>query len=446
MNTAQKIAISYLCGLAILAWGYGIGRYEVFPFQYVEKIEAFLGWKSPVQEMTLEQKFLNELGVKPAEFIYDYPEIATQKTTELVVPGTRDRRENPQVFIDPKHAAGYRALFGALDFEDTLWGGVLLDPAGQPIHAWHLSTEHLPLNKQPDHQKNLYGIELLPDGSVIYNMQEPGGGIVRIDACGNILWNLEGIFHHTVTMTEDHSAFWTFQGPHLGYHHVLQKVSTKSGEVLKTIDMKDVYEKNEFDHIFYLQKNTFPSTFADWMDISHGNDIEELPASKASDFPGFAIGDLLISYRNHNLIFIVDPKTLDIKWWRIGATGRQHDPDWEDGGFITAFSNNSVGARKGHSDIVQIDVDTMEHTILVDGEKHSIFSLINARHQLTDYGTRLITSSTQGWILEVDNNDQVVFSFLNNYETNELKALHVSDAFRFKPNYFSSEFWESCGA
>jgi len=205
--------------------------------------------------------------------------------------------------------------------------------------------------------------------------------------------------------------------------------------------MRDVFLKNEFIHIWDFRNKV--ETLADQLEVSHGNDIDELQVSQAHEFPGFKAGDLLLSYRNLNLIFVIDQETLDVKWWRIGATDRQHDPDWEKGA-ITAFSNNTVGARKGHSDIVRIDVDTMQHTTLVDGEKYSMFSFINARQNLTAFDTRIMTSSTQGWILEVDDNDKLVFSFLNTYDSELGSSLHLSEAFRVKPSYFTRKFWESC--
>ena len=443
MNTVQKIAIAYILCVALMAFGFAVGKYEVFPHQYVQQVIEFIAWKPPAGTTSIQGKLQNQLGVKPSRFVYPYPSAAADNTSTLALPQIKTRRDNPSIYIAPEHRSGYRAIFGAMDFDNYFWGGLLIGPDSNVIHTWKLSTDHLPLSTKPDQQKNMYGLALLPDGSVIYSMHEEGGGIVKVDACGNILWNLEGKFHHTVSLSEDNSYFWTYMGSSLAFHHKLAKVSTSTGEIVKIIDMKEAYRKNEFTHIFNLQKNFNSVKPSNWWNISHGNDIEELDASKSADFPAFNSGDLLLSYRSQNVIFILDPETLEVKWWRIGATDRQHDADWENG-VITAFSNNNVGARKGHSDIVRIDVDTMKHDTLVDGKRHSIYSTINARQQLTAFDTRIITSSTQGWVLEVDDNDKLVFSFLNTYDSEDKTSLHLAEAYRLKPGYFTHKFWEEC--
>lgn len=445
MNLVQKVAITYILSAGLLAFGFAVGKYKIFPYDYIQQIEEYLAWNPDAKDISLQEKLQNELGVVPAFFVYpnSVPPAAVDQSSELVLPHKNDRRSNPKMYVASKHQSGYRAIFGAMDFDDTFWGGILLNPESKIIHTWKLSTDHLPKSTRPDPLKNMYGLALLPDGSVIYTMEEHGGGIVKVDACGKVLWNLEGLFHHTISMSENNEYFWTYEGVHTANYPKLVKASSITGEIIETIDMKDVVKKNEFIHIFNMRKHAKTNT--DMFDVSHANDIDELQGLQVNQFPNFNAGDLLLSFRNLNLIFIMDPKTLVIKWWRIGATDHQHDSDWENGA-ITSFSNNMTGARKGHSDIVRIDVDTMQHSTIVDGKDHSIFSIINARQNLTEFGTRIITSSTQGWVLEMDDNDTLVFSFVNTYDDEVGNLLHVSQAYRVKPNYFTHKFWEDCGS
>ena len=201
--------------------------------------------------------------------------------------------------------------------------------------------------------------------------------------------------------------------------------------------MANVREKNPFVHIFDLQSDKKAD------DVSHGNDIDPLSPKLAASFDAFDVGDLLLSYRTQNLVFVIDPDTLDVKWWRIGAWGRQHDADWEPDGSISVFGNN-VGSSREFSDIVSIDPETFVHRTILDGEKYGFYSSTNGEQQRSPYGTRMIASTTQGWAFEVDKNNQLVFSFINLYDETSETSLNVSKAVRLNENYFDNEFWKTC--
>jgi hypothetical protein len=436
MKLLQKIAIYYLLALILVGWGIGIGKYGVFPYSMLKEIKAFIADDDLAQKTSITQKLANDLGLVPERFIRSYPPLAAANTHELDIPGTKSRRDPALVYIDPEQTSGYRAVFGALDFEETLWGGILLNSQGEVVHTWQLSTDHLPGNKAPSLLKKLYGMYLFPDGSVIFSQQEEGGGLVKVDACSRDIWDLEGDFHHAVSPDEN-GNFWTFHDKKGDFDHKLALVSVATGEIIKQIDMHDVRMHNPFVHIFNLQRNI------NTQDISHGNDIEPLDSRMAPKFPRFKAGDLLLSYRTQNLLFVLDPDSLKVKWWKVGISDRQHDADWEADGRITVFSNNEVTARN-YSDIIAIDPETREYRAIVNGEKYSFHSDINGRQQRTPFATRLVTSTTQGWVFEVDDNGRIVFSFVNNYDSEKQHSLDLTEAYRLPENYFDKEFWKTC--
>ena len=199
-------------------------------------------------------------------------------------------------------------------------------------------------------------------------------------------------------------------------------------------------ETNEHIHIFDLQSNRELATQPQ-SDMWHGNDIEPLTEDRVSSFAGFEAGDLLISFRTQNLVFVVDPDTLKIKWWRIGAWDRQHDPDWDPNGRITVFSNNNVSPRQ-YSDVISIDPSTYSFEVLVNGKDYDLYSKANARHELTEFGTRMIVSTRQGWVVEVSDTGEVVSSFVNNYSAADSRALFISQAVRVPETYFERPFWQ----
>jgi len=439
MNRFEKTALLFLCALGFVAWGYSIARFEVFPHALIAELEAFVVGGEVDADTGLGGKLLNDAGLAPVRSWRRFPEQVFQSTERIKIPGMKfGRRVRPRMYLDADHAQGYRGVFGALDLRGSFWGGILFGPGGDPIHTWRLSTDSLDAEKDNEFLRNLYGLHVFPDGSVIFTQQERGGGIVKVDACSNVLWGIEGIFHHTITPTES-GHFWTFQGMQEDLDHRLEKRSVATGELVAAIDMADVRKANPLIQIFDLENDL------EAPDQSHGNDIDVLSKAYAAAFPQFQAGDLLLSYRTHNLIFVLDPETLEIKWWRVGSWGRQHDPDWEADGRISVFSNNNRNySEREYSDIVVIDPNSYEIEVAVDGEKFEFYSFANGMHELTPYGTRLIASSTQGWVFEVDQNNEIVFSFLNFADADKRKALHISDARRYDETYFESPFWETC--
>ena len=88
---------------------------------------------------------------------------------------------------------------------------------------------------------------------------------------------------------------------------------------------------------------------------------------------------------------------------------------------------------------------TMEQEVTLEGADMDFYSDANGRHQLTPFGTRYVTSSKQGWAFEADETGKIVSSFVNTIDISGGMALHLSEAWRFKENYFDEQFWLKCG-
>ena len=170
-----------------------------------------------------------------------------------------------------------------------------------------------------------------------------------------------------------------------------------------------------------------------WGSFWHPNDIDPLPKELKKYYPDFNAGDLLVSLRSPNLVFILDQKTLKVKWWRQGLTRRQHDPDWNEKGTITIFNNNT---NRGYSNITELNPVTYEYDIIVDGKTYNFYTWWRGNHQMMHNGGVLITSSDQGRVFEIDGEGNLVFEFLNNYGKNQY--LSISEA-RFLPKNFFKE-------
>jgi hypothetical protein len=440
MNRVQKTALLYLAAFLLLGYGYAIGRFQVFPHSYIEPLvkdfQNFAKGDVLEKDSTVMDKFTSDLGLSFDRWTYDYPALAAENAIPVDLELTRDGL--PVLYIDEDHREGYRLIFGAFGLPDSFWGGLLLDPEGKVLHTWNLSTRHLPARIKKDHLKNLYGLHVFPDGSIIYSMQEKSGGLVKVDGCSEIVWSLPGEYHHTVSATDD-GHVWSFTGEAATFNQDMVKVSVETGEIVQTIDMTEVRNANPNLNIWNLV------LFSDEEKghMTHGNDIEPLPAALVEDFPQFERGDLLISYASTNLIFVLDPDDLTVKWWRVGLSDWNHDPDWEPGGTISIYSNN-FRSVKPHSDITVVDPTNMAFHVAVEGADYDFLSEANGRQQLTPYGTRYVTSSRQGWAFEVDAEGKLVSSFLNTLGEEGQQALHLGEALRFREDYFDNKFWKTC--
>jgi hypothetical protein len=219
----------------------------------------------------------------------------------------------------------------------------------------------------------------------------------------------------------------------------IQRLRVEDGEVRGTFSLRDVMEANPGIDIFGVHQIDYDWGGSDWeTDPFHLNDVEPLPAALAPAFPGFEAGDLLLSPRSLNLVAVVDPETLRIKWYDFGRMRRQHDPDWQPDGTITVFDNSMhrppsriLRIRPGHGSAPETTVET-----IVNGADHGFYSAIRGKHQVLGNGDVLVTSSQQGRVFEVDGDGSVRFEFLNTYRGDFSTRFAVSEAIRLPLDHF----------
>ncbi len=255
------------------------------------------------------------------------------------------------------------------------------------------------------------------------------------------MWARKGIFHHALSEADDGSV-WAI-GP--GYNNLFSNVDAETGKTLREISFEGMTKANPELDIYGLRQRDFGEEFK-WSEDEgghwHVNDIDPLPAAFAGAFPQFEAGDLLISLRSINLVFVVSPTTQKIKWWRVGVTRRQHDPDWNADGTITIYDNNM---HRKPSRIVRVDPKTMEFGTVYDGAKDGFYSRNRGKHQRLPGGNRLITIPEQSRVIEVTAAGEVVFEFYNAYLEPNPAALVLSEAVWVPEDFFDFKEPQKCG-
>lgn len=380
-----------------------------------------------------------------------FKEILSDKDEPVRVPGTNadlsefiDIKQKPGIGVTGlmiradsagvARASGWRILIGAFVINGKVQNSALaLSPDLEITKIWALNEGAF---APPTHRKFIHGFDIMSDGSVIFSF-DGGVSLQRVDYCGFLVWGIGGDYHHSVMLDEREETVTTLRG------NEIVQLSTASGKILRHFSMDDIIAANPTLDILEIRKADYNdvggnsrNTSENWLDDPfHLNDAEPLPANLANRFDGFVAGDVLVSARSLNLIFVVDPETLEVKWWRVGAVRRQHDPDWSPSGEITVYDNRM---SRDYSRIVSIAPKSYRTTVLFDGRENDFYSRIRGKHQFTEAGNLIVTSSQQGRIFEVDPNGKVILEIFNrkpgsdniNYVISQTLWL-PADAFKF---------------
>ena len=335
-------------------------------------------------------------------------------------------------------APGWRILVGAFSSGEAVQNAALLVSSDlEVVHAWLLDEVPVGgLEPRPSYRKFVHGVAVLADGSLVFTF-DGSISLQRISLCGERIWTVPGEFHHAVSTTEDGRTVWALR------ENDLVQLAVDDGAILREFSLEDVIRANPTIDILEIRRvhgsmlgQNSRNTEGEWLeDPFHLNDLEPLPAALADDFPDFAAGDLVISARSLNLVFVVDPETLEIKWWRSGAVQRQHDPDWQPDGKISVFDNRM---SRDFSRIVEVDVATMETDVIVDGRNDDIYTRIRGKHQITPDGRILLTSAQQGRALEIDDGS-ITLEFANTKPGSDTVNYVLSDLIWLPPDVFTEE-------
>jgi hypothetical protein len=328
--------------------------------------------------------------------------------------------------------------------------GTVLAEWAMDAHAIYEDPSFFRLPPMTDWNAITHGTIITPEGDIVFSFES--GGLVRMDRCGKVLWASDEITHHSPNWLADGGIVvsggeyvtgkdtpWPYRAP---YWEDLVYRFDKDGNRTFAKALTTLFNDNGLQPLL-----TSGSDFRTRIDGEfHLNEVEELSAGMAADFPMFAAGDLLLSLRNLNMILVTDAKVERIKWWKIGPFIRQHDPDFQKGGKITVFDNHSDETRDGSvtggSRVWEIDVASGEARTLYGGRDGQRFSSPErSTHQVLANGNLMVTAAQEGRAFEVTPAGKIVWEYVNRWD--ETRALWLHDTEVFEPGYFRVTDW-SC--
>jgi len=312
----------------------------------------------------------------------------------------------------------------------------LLDKEGTVVHDWRVDRATLfpdSTDRRGDPlDKNLHGTYLFPNGDVLVNVDYVG--TARLDACGDVRWQLPLGTHHSIARAGD-GHFWipgTSRQPRRttdrypeGFPGLDDPVwldqllhVSEEGRVLDTINVLDVLYANDLEHHIVKAYQPQAATGSPrTRDITHLNDIEPLRPSMADEYPLFDAGDLLVSLRNLDLVFVFDPDSGTTKWHVSSPFIRQHDPDFTGEGWIGVFDNRTDfmprGQMLGGSRIVSFQPHTDSMRIrFPTSQSDPFYTDVLGKWQSLNNGHMLLTESKAGRVVEVAPDGSTVWEWV----------------------------------
>lgn len=347
-------------------------------------------------------------------------------------------------------AAGLTKLV-SVEGDNTL-GVKVIDAQGEVHQNWniewsdvwpyppdYLEWQEVPKDRPGTH---IHGAEILANGDLVFNFEHLG--LVRMNACGGVEWQLPFRTHHSVFVAEDQTLWVSAQINHLEYDEqlplylpnyiepVILQVSPE-GEILQQKSVFDLLIDNDLEGALYSQASD------NWKPVSRGdtlhlNDVEVFPESMEPGF--FKPGDIMISLRNINTVLVFD-LNWKLKYQLANAFVRQHDPDFISGDEISIFDNHNTAPEDPevpvHSRILINKAPGVGVEVAFEGnEETPFFTNIMGKHQWLENGNLLISESRFGRALEVDPTGKTIWEFYNIVEPGWLGI--IEEVERLSPN------------
>lgn len=331
----------------------------------------------------------------------------------------------------------------------------IIDADGHVLHRWDLDwfrlwphASYLPADVRPRSRPgtHAHGMVLEANGDLVFNYENIG--LMKVDVCGRPIWRLPRRTHHSIER-DDAGNYWvpelddsTAPDPELPNHKpVLRHYSileiSPGGRVLRDIPIFDLLLRNGYDGLLFLQSTDELKTDVVG-DMLHVNKVAVFPASMTEGI--FKRGDVMVSMRNLNSIFVFDPKTLIIKSMIFGRFVRQHDPRFVDGNTVSIFDNNNRNddQSKDASRILTYSAKNGLINVVYQGTPdHPFFSAAMGKQQRLENGDILVTEAFKGRAFELSPDKQIVWEYYN--QTGQKGVLGLLDeAQRIQPGFLSA--------
>ena len=337
---------------------------------------------------------------------------------------TKRRNQHCVTLYDPSRAYNGYTIVWAEEGKDA-W---LIDMEGHIVHRW----------KMPG-GAGLHGV-LLPNGNFLASVQVStheelgltrefsglGGLLLEVDWDGNLVWKHEAPYqeHDFYRLDNGNTLYISWDPEGNVPTDIAAKIKgglpgTEHKGVMWGDVIREVNPAGEEVWKWFAYEHLDPE-----LDALRPLESRELYTCLNSVF-GLPNGDVLISSRHTDSIYIIDKATGDVKWrWGRGKIALQHDATMLDNGNILLFDNGAhrEGFAPNYSRAVEVNPSTNKVVWEYKSDPPSDFySTIMGGCQRLPNGNTLICEAFMGRVFEVTYEGEMVWEYI-------LPSYHFADS------------------
>lgn len=317
----RRWALLYLVIAIIAGWAYAAGRYEIFPSAHLQKLTRAATFVSRELRGNGRISILDRLRLHRLE----QPRSFNYTGFHLRDPAFRDdgflllsrySKDDDQSVIELVRIDGFIVMHRWVPPIDEILS------RGRRDKEWNSRARY-----------RAYHPLLLEDGSVVFH--SGAGPLVRLDSRGQIVWLLDGIYHHSIE--QDHNGDlvvpltldWDSRAIEPAIREDAYAVVTPSGTLKETHSLTPMFLDNGY-RALVMGVGKFE------LDRYHLNDAEPI----LHDRGAARRGDVALSLRHLSTVLLYRPSTRKIVWLETGPWLNQHDVTFLDDGRFSVFGND----------------------------------------------------------------------------------------------------------
>lgn len=351
----RNTAIMYLVALIFFIWGFSAVQFKIFPWKTLNAVytdlKIYLIFNDS-RYKSLKEKLMFHPQEAPTKYDFSGFKICDpgfHDTGYLLI--SRFSKKHDQVIVE---------LFSIAE--------------GKVLHTWVPPLTEIfkrspefsgTSNSNNTNTRKRYRAQhplLLKDGGIVFTSGD--GPMVRIDACGHLVWIINRRFHHSIEL--DHLG--NIVSPIvmkkqnsdtvLPYRDDGIAIVSLDGHIINEYSITDILLKNGYRSLIY-GIGKFEN------DRLHLNDVQPILRNSGSA----SIGDIALSMRHLSTVALFKPKSGKIVWLKTGPWLNQHDINQLEDGRFSIFSNNIVRLENGNTLFAE---DSMSHVYVFNPLNNNI--------------------------------------------------------------------------